>query len=116
MCRKESTAGSWIDAKYGEPERRKYITCSASRFFSLPLRMHLGEDVGQADHDEVGRGKEEERRRRHGGEELVSRERFPHQQLFAATPSVEAKKNLFRVTGAENPGRKKKRPGRTSKS
>ena len=56
----------------------------------------------------MGRRKEEERRRRHGGEELVSRERFPHQQLFAATPSVEAKKNLFRVTGAENPGRKKK--------
>ena len=29
----EHVAGSWIDAKYGEPERRKYITCSASRFF-----------------------------------------------------------------------------------
>ena len=101
MCRKESTAGSWIDAR--------------PRDFSVYLSgCNLGEDVGQADHDEVGRRKEEERRRRHGGEELVSRERFPHQQLFAATPSVEAKKNLFRVTGAANPGRK--RPGRTSKS
>ena len=41
---------------------------------------------------------------------------FPHQQLFAATPSVEAKKNLFRRDGSRESGEKKKRPGRTSKS